>query len=418
MNKLTISLGVFLLLVGTALGASTIGSDISTTGALTASGLSTLGQVAASSLAVGASSTATGHNSIALGGASVSADNTLDFGSLNVLFGSSTGALRVLGGQISVDASNVMVKHANGFSATYTATSNTDAARGDALKSAVAAAVSGDAIIVGPGTYAVTSSLTLPANASLVGIGRPSLVGTGLTNPLLIVAANNITIENFNLTSNSAGIGAYVGGSPVTATGLVLRNLHISISDSQGNGIAWAQNELGGNSQNNIQADIYDSVISSAVGSGNGGFGIFAGLNAAGHLRIYNCDVYGDTDGVLLAGNSSAVVEIYGGYYRSVLDAITSGGPTVYVNNAKARGEQSDLFADGGRVVPVWVDVSSADYVTGNQGNTATHVISGNLNAIGQISVGNDTTATAGAIRFDGTHFYGYNGSTWKQLDN
>ena len=27
-------------------------------------------------------------------------------------------------------------------------------------------------------------------------------------------------------------------------------------------------------------------------------------------------------------------------------------------------------------------------------------------------------TVTAGTIRFDGTHFYGGDGTTWKQLDN
>lgn len=45
------------------------------------------------------------------------------------------------------------------------------------------------------------------------------------------------------------------------------------------------------------------------------------------------------------------------------------------------------------------------------------------INKVGQASfsqvvVGNSASTTAGAIRFDGTHFYGYDGAQWKQLDN
>ena len=44
------------------------------------------------------------------------------------------------------------------------------------------------------------------------------------------------------------------------------------------------------------------------------------------------------------------------------------------------------------------------------------------LDVAGEVRVsseyGSCTSDNAGAIRFDGTHFYGCNGSTWKQLDN
>jgi hypothetical protein len=44
---------------------------------------------------------------------------------------------------------------------------------------------------------------------------------------------------------------------------------------------------------------------------------------------------------------------------------------------------------------------------------TTTGVISG-----GQIVAGGTATETAGAIKYSSNHFYGWNGSTWLQLDN
>jgi hypothetical protein len=49
----------------------------------------------------------------------------------------------------------------------------------------------------------------------------------------------------------------------------------------------------------------------------------------------------------------------------------------------------------------------------GAQNLTTTGVVSG-----GQVVVGGTATETAGAIKYSSNHFYGWNGSTWLQLDN
>ena len=57
-----------------------------------------------------------------------------------------------------------------------------------------------------------------------------------------------------------------------------------------------------------------------------------------------------------------------------------------------------------------WNVIASID----NAGNITTT----GKGTFGSVIVGNTTTPIAGEIRFDGTHFYGYNGTAWKQLDN
>lgn len=225
-----------------------------------------------------------------------------------------------------------------------------DAARGVALAAAVAAAASGDVVEV-KASCSVTSSLVLPAGCTLRGVGMPAITGSGLSDAMIRIAASNVTVESLRLSNNTTCLGAHTGASGITAQNLVLRDLVVTVTDTIGNAICWSDSELAGSTTNTLSVDIHHCVLTGGTnGLGGGGFGVRANLSASSRLRLFDCVVFGDTDAVLVAGSSTASIEIYGGHYSSTLDAITSGGPPIHCFFVRARGEQADLFADNGQI--------------------------------------------------------------------
>lgn len=222
----------------------------------------------------------------------------------------------------------------------------TDSARGTALVNAVAAMASGDLVTFGPGNFTLTSSLTLPAGASLIGRGKPHVTGSGLTNPLVVVAQDGITVQGFLITTNTTGVGAYVGGSAIDIEDILLRDLEIDVSDSVGCGIVWSQGELTSGTASVIKGRIENVKAASPAGIGSSGFGLLATLASGSDLQIINCEMFGDTDGILVAGNSGANVLVFGGSYTSTLDAVTTGGPYLHCIGVKGRGDQQDFYGD------------------------------------------------------------------------
>lgn len=138
----------------------------------------------------------------------------------------------------------VSVRHDFASATTYTPTADTNAARGTKLLEAAAAAVAGEIIELGPGTYALTAQLILPDNVSLNGAGRDvtiitsTVVWEGVDNQFsCILPGDNSQITNLTI-QGVAAAGFYqlplgAGQSDTPFTGAVARNLRI-IGDSDG----------------------------------------------------------------------------------------------------------------------------------------------------------------------------------------
>lgn len=84
-----------------------------------------------------------------------------------------------LSGEDSTLGEGVILLKDNGTKSTYLYAADTDAARGDALDLAIAAAAAGDHIILGPGTF--DTSITLPADVAITGAGIYRTIVTAIT---------------------------------------------------------------------------------------------------------------------------------------------------------------------------------------------------------------------------------------------
>lgn len=252
----------------------------------------------------------------------------------------------------------IVVQKPSGACRTFNPAGNSDTARGTALVAAVNAMATNDAVILGPGTYQTTATLTLPSGGRISGVGDPliSAPALGANIPAITVTTTNITLENFRVQSNVTCIGLH-SATPQTITGLTIRNVQATVSDTDANALMISETSSGGAAEHTVGANIYSSVF---TGGTVGGFGIFMSLTSSSVVNLYNLDVYGATDGILNkngAGTSTGVTNIYGGKYRSVLDAITSGGTGNVINvfGADAQGDQADLYGDDGTLNVYWV---------------------------------------------------------------
>lgn len=234
---------------------------------------------------------------------------------------------------------------------------DTDAARGTALVAAFAAHAAGDSIVIGPGTYQISSTLTPLDGVSVTGIGMPTIVTNAFSDgtPAITLTNDDITVENLRVQSNTTGLGLH-SATPTTVSGIILRNLDVTVTDTDANGLMFSQTHGGGTTEHDVSLDAHDSIF---TGGTTFGFGVFAALSA-GEINLYDCDVYGATDGILTvtpSGTGTGVTNIFSGRYISVLDAITSGGATSNVINvygAYAYGDQADLYGDDGAINHYW----------------------------------------------------------------
>lgn len=257
----------------------------------------------------------------------------------------------------------------------YRSTGNDDAARGQALYRASLALENGEAILVGPATYYMTSTIRMKEGSSISGIGKPLIYDLVLTEPIVTVASNNVTVSGIRFRPTTTGIGLHSAVTS-TATGVVIRDVEITPGDTVVNGIMWSQSSGGGNVPHFIRADIHDSILTGGSnGVGSGGYGAYSRLTADGRIRMYNCDVFGDTDGILFNGDGDS--EIYGGYFRSTLDAMTSGNDhSMTIVGSKARGDQADIYSDDGPITVKWADFRM-DLLVGNNIQYTTSSVAG-----------------------------------------
>ena len=273
---------------------------------------------------------------------------------------------------------NVIRISTSGLYNIYGSTGNNDAARGRALERGVLALNDGETILVGPATYYMLSSLRMKEGSSIVGIGRPVIYDTTLTDPIIIVASNNVTVEGLKMRPSTTGIGLHSTVTS-TATNVVIRDVEINPNSTTSNGIMWSQISGGGTTVHWVDAQIFDSVIN---GGSITGFGVYASLTASGKIRMYDCDVFGATDGILFTGDGDS--EIYGGKYRSVLDAMTSSlSHTMNIFGSYAQGDQADIYSDDGAV-----NVFSA--VSANTGIVGNNIKHSTLTVVGDVNLFND----------------------------
>lgn len=263
----------------------------------------------------------------------------------------------------------------------YRPSADTDSARGTALVSAVSAMSTGDCLVIGPGTYQTTATLTPPSSSRVEGIGNPLIYAPSLASgvPAITLSNSNITLQGFRVQSNITCIG-YHSATPATITGLILREIQCTSYGTSANALMFSQTEGGGTTEHLIGLEARNCKFHS--GSSNG-FGIYGCLQTGSEINLFDCDVFGYTDGLLCnnsSGTSAGVTNIYGGKYVSTLDAITSGGSNSVVNvyGAYAYGDQADLYGDDGTLNTYWC-IFRPEWAVGNGLTVNNHAIVGNL---------------------------------------
>ena len=221
----------------------------------------------------------------------------------------------------------------------------------------------------GDGEYAVgLTSLELPAGTTLACLGGRAVIrGEADAGPLLDLAGNNITLRNLDVIVEDdcvAAIGTLSHPTKAERTGIVLDNVRVRFAADEGSAVSFNNATL--------ELTAINCDLASPEAAGGAGFGLHAIVDATSRLRLVNCRMFGDTDAVLVQGHASATVTIEGGEYTSTLDAITSNGPQILVRGARARGDQADLYADGGQIDAWGCDVR-VDLVVG--ANARTYVL-------------------------------------------
>jgi len=118
----------------------------------------------------------------------------------------------------------------------------------DTIQTAVAAANSGDRLVLQAGTYTLTSTVTVGANQSLTFLGQGIGVTTVFTNTVAVVnmfnvAASNVVFQNMSLVQvlPTTSLETVINFNNSSATGLYVDSCEISISEF---GISFSTTEF------------------------------------------------------------------------------------------------------------------------------------------------------------------------------
>ncbi len=130
---------------------------------------------------------------------------------------------------------SVVAHHTDGTVTIYNEASNTDIARGTALKAAITAFASGDVLYLSPGTFDLNATtIDSPIGLALVGAGMNSTIITsdvqGFPNSVVILLNKNVYLADLKVVSSDTLLGAGTIGFDSVASarsldGVVLQNV-------------------------------------------------------------------------------------------------------------------------------------------------------------------------------------------------
>ena len=303
----------------------------------------------------------------------------------------------------------------------------------------------GNNIGMGQAQYTLTSGNM--AGSRNIGIGQTSyfvnngdITGTATDNIALgsnIYRLNNTSTSTFSGARN-IGIGQqmYTSNGDITGNnniGIGSNNLYTGAGGLTGSyNIAMGNSSLGGTVavSGNRNIALGNSAMYSNGYSVTGNKNIAIGDNA---LFANGKDVEGDNNIAIgenalfnngsSRGNQNIGIGTRGGAYHNL------GNGNVFLGNGSLSTDTPQI--DNVIAIGHGMSLSSAPdnvILLGNNGTNSpkigmgTYTPQSKLDVNGEVRVGNEggncTSSNRGAIRFDGTHFYGCTGGAWKQLDN
>ncbi len=253
------------------------------------------------------------------------------------------------------------LKTAAGGTTPYSPSADTDAARGTALITAVAAMAAGDELRLGPGTYDIgTTQLVLPANSAMLGAGERNTIIDGDKRSNNIKVASGVRIADLKVIcitpSNSTG-HSIIGNESAGFTNVIIDRCWLVGEQDVVNGFGGPGVQTMTVRDSRVETE-FDTKNSSGAASGTTSYWI-------------NCHIIADGSGnpdpsAGLGGISCASGEIVylDGCWFEMGDAaaspgtggagiIVSTGGTVHVRNTNVSrivgsGAGTDLYQAGG----------------------------------------------------------------------
>ncbi len=245
-------------------------------------------------------------------------DVSLTGGSVGIGTATPTETLDVVG-SVKFDVLNAgvvsVIAASTGKTTYFRASANTDAARGTALQNAFAAAAASDTIIIGSGSYSLTSTLTV-LNYQTVIIQSSFIYNTTNTSDVFSSGAIGWAIKgNGRLGGQGIGVGgAYTDQAGIRITGTAYK---WSISDLDFGGfkgaaidaVALPPHFVGGGKIANVR-------LATST------YGLYVGIREE-YLQVTNSEIYGNTTGIYVAG----------GNFQAANLNIEDNGTGVYLDN-------------------------------------------------------------------------------------
>lgn len=230
--------------------------------------------------------------------------------------------MQVLTPSSGASTGDVVITHKDGKTTAYKTDSDTDAARGTALASAISASVAGDIIKLSKNTYSLSAPISIPDNVSLVGSDANGSVVTGNLNNTIIYVGNNTILKDVTVTNTSTG-GASQCINIDAKTGVEIESVNMSggvdvFSVAGGSarlhGVHWLDSAYDGGVITSGTIHIQDCTANlTPTDTGENSF-----LNvASGTVTVENCDIQlsrasneGDLSYIRTSSGSPTIVSV------------------------------------------------------------------------------------------------------------